>query len=159
VSSLDTFGDSHFAITTFQNHKIENGQKFNTGENYLRLYGILSAVYIQQQALLKLSDLFKTGQIDELKSNFEKLDITFLRHCISAHPINFNQNGTKVSFRIDRNSLNDNGLLNIRDEFNETKTFNNLLLFKRLYFTIGRLLGNNFKKSDFKLLSDRKRRI
>lgn len=124
VSSLDTIDDSQFAITTFQNHKIENGQKFNIGENYLRLYGILSAVYIQQQALLKLSDLFKTGQIDELKSNFDKLDITFLRHCISAHPINFNQNGTKVSFRIDRNTLNDNGPLSIRDEFNKTQTFN-----------------------------------
>jgi hypothetical protein len=124
VSSLDTIGDSQFAITTFQNHKIENGQKFNTGENYLRLYGILSAVYIQQQAMLKLSDLFKTGELQKLKTDFDNLEITFLRHCISAHPINYNQNGKKVSFIIDRNSLNDNGLLNIRDEFNETKTFN-----------------------------------
>ncbi len=124
VSSLDTIGDSQFAITTFQNHKIKYGKKFNTGENYLRLYGVLSAVYIQQQALLKLSDLLKTGQIDELKSNFDKLDITILRHYISAHPINFNQNGTKVSFRIDRNYLNDYGLLSIRDEFNDARTFN-----------------------------------
>ncbi len=124
VSSLDIIGDSQFAITTFQNHKIGNGEKFDKGENYLRLYGVLSAVYIQQQAILKLSDLFKTGHLDNLKADFDKLEITFLRHCISAHPINFNQNGVKVSFRIDRNSLNDNGLLNIRNEFNETKTFN-----------------------------------
>lgn len=124
VSSLDTIGDSQFAITTFLNHKIENGQKFNTGENYLRLYGILSAVYIQQQAILKLSDLFKTGHLEKTKTDFDNLEITFLRHCISAHPINYNQNGSKVSFRIDRNSLNDNGLLSIRDEFNETLTYN-----------------------------------
>ncbi len=124
VSSLDIIGDSHFAITTFQNYKIENGQKFDTGENYLRLYGVLSAVYIQQQAILKLSDLFKTGHLDSLKTDFDKLEITFLRHCISAHPINFNQNGIKVSFRIDRNSLNNNGLINIRNEFNVTQTFN-----------------------------------
>lgn len=124
VSSLDIINDSQFAIMTFQNHKIENDQKFNTGENYLRLYGVLSAVYIQQQALLKLSDLFKTGKIKELKSKFDKLDISFLRHCISAHSINFNLNGTTVSFRIDRNSLNHSGLLSIRDEFNEIKTFN-----------------------------------
>ncbi|MDV3662891.1 hypothetical protein CMU51_02325 [Elizabethkingia anophelis] len=124
VSSLDTVGDSQFAIVTFQNHKIEKVVKFNTGENYLRLYGVLSAVYIQQQAILKLSDLFKVRQIDELKSNFDNLQITHLRHFISAHPINFNKNGKKVSFRIDRNSLNDNGLLSIRDEYNKIQTYN-----------------------------------
>ena len=124
TSSLDTIGDSQFAIVTFINHKIENGKKFNTGENYLRLYGVFSAVYIQQQALLKLSDLFETGQVDNLKSDFDNLEITFLRHCISAHPINYNNNGTKVSFKIDRNSLNDDGLLSIRDESNNMKIYN-----------------------------------
>jgi hypothetical protein len=124
TSSLDIVGDSQFAITTFLNHKIENGSKFNTGENYLRLYGLLSAVYIQQQAILKLFDLFKTGEIDELKKGFDDLEITFLRHCISAHPINYNKDGSKVSYKIDRNSLNDNGLLSVRDESNTAKTYN-----------------------------------
>lgn len=124
TSSLDTLGDSQFAIVTFINHKIENGKKFNTGENYLRLYGLLSAVYIQQQAILKLSDLFKTGEVNNLKNEFDNLEITFLRHCISAHPVNYDNNGTKVSFKIDRNSLNDNGLLSIRDELNNAETYN-----------------------------------
>jgi hypothetical protein len=124
ISSLDAIGDSQFAITTFLNHKIENGNKFNTGENYLRLYGVLSAVYIQQQAILKLFDLFKAGEVEKLKDDFGGLEITFLRHCISAHPINFNKNGSKVSFKIDRNSLNDDGLLSIRDESNNSKTHN-----------------------------------
>ena len=124
TSSLDTIGDSQFAIVTFINHKIENNNKFNTGENYLRLYGLLSAVYIQQQAILKLSDLFKTGQVNSLKKGFDDLKITSLRHCISAHPINYDSNGTKVSFKIDRNSLNDNGLLSIRDESNNAEVYN-----------------------------------
>ena len=124
VSSLDTIGDSQFAITTFINHKIENGKKFNTGENYLRLYGLLSAVYIQQQAMLKLSDLLKTGHLDNLKTDFDKLENTFLRHCISAHPVNFDNNGTKVSSRIDRNYLNDKGELSIRDESNNAISCN-----------------------------------
>ncbi len=130
TSSLDTIGDSQFAITTFLNHKIENGNKFNTGENYLRLYGVLSAVYIQQQAILKLSDLFKTGHQEKLKKDFEDLEITFLRHCISAHPINYSNNISKVSFKIDRSSLNDNGLLNIIDESNNFKTYNIFQLLK-----------------------------
>lgn len=124
ISSLDTIGDSQFAIVAFLNHKIENINKVNTGENYLRLYGLLSAVYIQQQAILKLSDLFKTGQIDRLKQDFDNLQITSLRHYISAHPINYDSNGTKVSFKIDRNSLNDNGLLSIIDESNNIEVYN-----------------------------------
>lgn len=123
TSSLDTIGDSQFAITTFLNCKIENGNKFNTGEHYLRLYGILSAVYIQQQAILKLVDLFKVGEKRKFKVGFSNLEITFLRHCISAHPINFSHDGSKVSFRINRNSLNDYGLLGIRDESNKTRTY------------------------------------
>jgi hypothetical protein len=47
-----------------------------------------------------------------------------LRHCISAHPINYNQNGSKTSFRIDRSSLNDNGLITIRNESNSFLTYN-----------------------------------
>lgn len=113
TSSLDTIGDSQFAIITFINHKIENGESFNTGENYLRLYGLLSAVYIQQQAILMLVDLFKMGSINMLKQEFNNLEITFLRHCISAHPINYDSNGEKVSFKIDRNSINNKGILSI----------------------------------------------
>jgi hypothetical protein len=125
VSSLDIIGDSQFAITSFQNYKVENGKKFNTGENYLRLYGILSAIYIQQQAIIKLSDLFKTGNLKKIKTKFNELEITNLRHYISAHPINFRKNEVVIeSFRIDRNSLNDNGIFIIRDQSNKGKTFN-----------------------------------
>jgi len=46
ISSLDTLGDSQFSIVSFLNHKIDNKSVFNTGEKYLRLYGVLSAIYI-----------------------------------------------------------------------------------------------------------------
>jgi hypothetical protein len=124
TSCLDTIGDSQFAIITFLNHKIENGKQFNTGESYLRIYGVLSAVYIQQQAILKLSDLFKIGKLNLLKNEFGSLEISFLRHCISAHPINYDDSGEKVSFKIDRNSINDNGILSIRDQENNSKEYN-----------------------------------
>lgn len=63
TSSLDTIGDSHFAISTF----IEKNRNNDTGENYLRIYGVLSAVYIQQQALIKLSDLIKLDKLNSIK--------------------------------------------------------------------------------------------
>ncbi len=52
------------------------------------------------------------------------MKITYLRHCISAHPVNYDSNRIKVSFKIDRHSLNDNGLLSIRDESNNAEVYN-----------------------------------
>jgi hypothetical protein len=159
TSCLDTIGDSQFAIITFLNHKIENGKQFNTGENYLRIYGVLSAVYIQQQATLKLCDLFKTGNLSLLKTDFDKLDISFLRHCISAHPINYDNSGQKVSYKIDRNSINDSGILSIRDQNNSSKEYNiysclNIYLKKienQLELISLKLVSSSYKTSESKV--------
>jgi hypothetical protein len=159
TSCLDTIGDSQFAIITFFNHKIANDKQFNTGENYLRIYGVLSAVYIQQQAILKLSDLFKTGSLSLLKTDFDKLDISFLRHCISAHPINYDNLGEKVSYKIDRNSMNDSGILSIRDQNNSSKDYN-IYSFLNIYLTKVedqlelislKLVSSSYKTSESKL--------
>jgi len=141
-SSLDVIGDAQFAIVSFEDSKIKNGKEFNTGEQYLRIYGVLSAVYIQQQAIIKLSDLVKINELSESKKEFDKLDITFLRHCISAHPINFEISKKKYSYKIDRDSINDNGNLSIRDEENNAKIYN---IFSALeeYKKIGELYLNN----------------
>ncbi|MDA3882189.1 MAG: hypothetical protein PF481_02790 [Bacteroidales bacterium] len=124
TTSLDTIGDSLFAIETFINNKVDNTKTNITAENYLRLYGLLSAVYIQQKAILKLADLFKITEYKNIKKDFDNLKITFLRHCISAHPINYNNNGKKVSFKIDRNSVNNKEILCVRDDSNNVKKYN-----------------------------------
>jgi len=123
TSCLDVIGDSQFAIVAFLNRKNENGRLFITGEHYLIIYGIVTAVYIQQQSIVKLADLFKVGQIEALKSSFKSLDITFLRHCISAHPINYDNRGQKESYKIDRNSVNDKGRLSVIDHSNNAKEY------------------------------------
>lgn len=121
---LDTIGDSNFALVEFQNYRIENKRKINTGENYLRIYGVLNAVQIQQHSILKLSDLVKLDSLGNLTSSFKELDITFLRHSISAHPVNYDDRGKKVSFKIDRTSINDFGNLSLRNEHNSVKIYN-----------------------------------
>ena len=124
TSSLDAIGDAQYAIVSFMNSEIKNGKTFNTGEQYLRIYGVLSAVYVQQQAILKLADLFKVYGLTEKKEEFKNLNITFLRNCISAHPINFEISKQKHSYKIDRNAINDSGDLSILDENNNAKTYN-----------------------------------
>lgn len=119
TSSLDTIGDSNYAIIVYL-----NSNSANSGIEYLKLYGVLSAVYIQQQSILKLLELFKVNNLNVMKKEFEDLEITFLRHCISAHPINYDLNGEKVSFKIVRNSLIQNGKVEVCDQSNSFKTYN-----------------------------------
>ena len=122
VSSLDTIGDSNYAIIVYLNSKSED-KTTNSGIEYLKLYGVLSAVYIQQQSILKLLELFKVNNLNIKKNEFAVLEITFLRHCISAHPINYDLNGEKVSFRIVRSSLYHNGKIEVCDQSNTFKTY------------------------------------
>lgn len=116
TSCLDVIADSQLAITDFTNNR--NSYK---NDNYLMIYGVLSAVYIQQQALIRLSQLFKCKKI---KSEFDNLIITFLRHCISAHPVNYTIDNDEVSFKIARYSLSTDGDLVIVDSLNRFKTYN-----------------------------------
>lgn len=145
TSSLDTLGDSHFAIVSFLNSNIENGKHFNIGERYLRLYGVLSSVYIHFRSISTLADLIKTRTI-ELEQEFKSLDISFLRNAISAHPVNFELNGDKTNFKIARYSLNDFGSLDVISKKNKFKTYD---LYKSLNTYIEfseRTLENIIKK-------------
>ncbi|MFT3705617.1 MAG: hypothetical protein QM802_24820 [Agriterribacter sp.] len=69
-----------------------------------------------------------------MKKEFDDLEVTFLRHCISAHPVNYSDETRKTNFKIDRNSINNWGLLSIREEFNNTKTYNLFVSLDEYFF-------------------------
>lgn len=159
TSSLDTIGDSHFAIRAF----IEKDSNNTTSENYLRIYGVLSAVYIQQQALKKISDLVKLENLSSMNKEMKSLKITFLRNCIAAHPVNY-ENRTKnkteiLSFKIDRRSVNELGILSVRDENNNSENYDifecliTYLKFAEIYLEkiCYKLVKTAFKTSEYKI--------
>src|ERR1700731_3985821 len=52
-AAMDIIGDASTAIDNVQRFGLSGPTKHNdTGEKYLRLYGMLSAAYIQQEAIL-----------------------------------------------------------------------------------------------------------
>ena len=63
------------------------------GEKYLRLYGVLNAVYQQQQAILHIFKLFKCPDPKPIKQEFNNLSITQARHKLGAHSINYTVQG------------------------------------------------------------------
>lgn len=125
ISSLDVISDTQIAITHFLNNRINNGGiGYNIGERYLKLYGILSAVYIQKNAFLKLCELFKVENKSLIQRDLNALAIVFLRHSISAHPTNFASDSGVTAFKIDRISVSDEGKISIRDANNKVEIFN-----------------------------------
>jgi len=155
TSCLDVIGDSELAIFEYHNLFELDRTTNRINANYLSLYGVLSAVYIQYTSILKLIDLFKIKNLKEIKKNIDKLDIIKLRHKVAAHPFDTSENGNKESYKIDRNSFQANGnfrLLNSNNDFFTFNVLNSYIFYKKeiikiLYDIIDKLMfyvfGNN----------------
>lgn len=88
--AMDIVGDASLAMRNFAEFALEGPTKYNdVGERYLRLYGVLSAVYIQQQAVLKLYALMGCPSPKEQKGRFEALVLRELRHKLASHGLDY----------------------------------------------------------------------
>lgn len=96
--AMDVVGDSALAIENFLKFSLDGPTRYNeAGERYLRLYGVLSAVYLQQESVRKLYSLMKCDKPKELKKEFDKLEIRTLRHQLASHSVDYApQDGGKV---------------------------------------------------------------
>ena len=88
--AMDVVGDASLAIAHFLRFALDGPTRYNdTGEKYLRLYGLLSAVYIQQEAVLKLYSLMNCPNPKDIKAEFNQLEIRTLRHQLASHSVDF----------------------------------------------------------------------
>lgn len=86
--AMDILGDASLALHNFVEFGIDGPTKYDdTGEKYLRLYGLLSAGYVQQQAALKLHKLMNCTHQKEFKAKADELKIRALRHQLASHSL------------------------------------------------------------------------
>lgn len=92
-SVLDIIGDTELAKSNFREFKIEGPTKIqNYGERYLRLYGILNAVYLQHSAIESFLEIVKfPGKTTALKE-LNQLKILELRNKAGAHTVDYLEN-------------------------------------------------------------------
>ncbi|WP_201508098.1 hypothetical protein [Psychrobacter proteolyticus] len=94
IASEDILEDSNEALKSFLKFGLSGPTKYNDlGEKYLRLYGVLNAVYQQQQAMLHIFKLFNCPNPKSIKQEFNNLSITQARHKLGAHSINYTVQG------------------------------------------------------------------
>ncbi len=90
LTSEDIIEDSNYAIESFLKFGLSGPTKYNDiGEKYLRLYGLLNATYLQQQAILNLYLYFQCPNPKQIKSKIESLKIRDLRNKLGAHSTDF----------------------------------------------------------------------
>lgn len=82
-SCMDTIGDTEIALESFLKLDTDSSDE---GRNYLRIYGALQALYVQQDAIKYLHDALKIPySIDPLVQN-----IRDIRNNATGHPTNRN---------------------------------------------------------------------
>lgn len=85
-TAMDVVGDASAAIRNFLQFGLDGPTRYqDVGERYLRLYGVLSATYIQQQAAMKLFKLMNVPHPKSIKAKLDALDIRDLRHKLASH--------------------------------------------------------------------------
>ncbi|TWI65851.1 hypothetical protein IQ16_05106 [Bradyrhizobium huanghuaihaiense] len=110
TSAMDIVDDGSAAIGHVMKYGLRGPTKYDDlGEKYLRLYGLLSATYIQQQSIGTIYKLMNLPDPKQLRATFETLEIRGLRHKLSSHGTDLldRATGTQQAFVPLRLNLND----------------------------------------------------
>lgn len=88
--AMDILGDSSLALQNFARFSLDGPSRYeDTGECYLRLYGLLGAAYVQQQAAFKLYKLMNCPNPRDVKVELDSLDLRKLRHQLASHSLDY----------------------------------------------------------------------
>lgn len=94
-TAMDIIGDACAAVSNFLQFGLDGPTKYNdVGEKYLRLYGVLSATYIQQEAILKLYKLTQVPKPKDARDKIQSLRIREVRHKLGAHSTEYSSGRT-----------------------------------------------------------------
>jgi hypothetical protein len=97
TAAMDIIDDASAAISHVQRFGLSGPTKHDDmGEKYLRLYGLLSATYIQQQSLDTIYHLMHMPSPKSLRPKFAALEIRELRHKLSSHGTDYFDNATRT---------------------------------------------------------------
>lgn len=134
-SCIDLIDDTENAIiyfSTFGLEKFSAKANKNLGELYLKLYGILNAIYLQMNAIIQLHEICKIPNKKSITDEFHNHDIFELRNIVGAHTPDFEDKSDYMpqklkqnSYRITQMNLNAKGNnLHAIDSFYNLKEFN-----------------------------------
>jgi hypothetical protein len=159
-SLMDVLGDTELAKENYIRYDLTGPTKIlDYGEQYLRLYGILNAVYLQKSAIVSFIELVKLDGKKEIVKKIDGLKLLELRHILGAHTVNFLDNGIINPHQFQRRMLTENTIktLDSKGNFKDynlkelLKEYNSLaedLLIQATEKFINTVLKNGGKKKE-----------
>lgn len=101
MNAFYVFEDTELAKHDFKIFGLQGPSRHqNTGEKYLRLYGILNSIYQQSLAILNLMELFKLEEKQTYKEQLKQSTCIDLRNKIASHSANYSTNRTNKNFDV-----------------------------------------------------------
>lgn len=89
-NAFSLINDTELAKQSFKEFGLQGPSRHkDTGERYLRLYGVLNAAYQQLQAIKNLLEIYKISTKKEIISELDQSKLIQLRNKIGAHSANF----------------------------------------------------------------------
>jgi hypothetical protein len=156
-SAMDLLEDTECAKENYIKFGLDGPTKYDEiGEKYLRLYGLLNALYLQKNAVIALLKYCNLSDLKKEKNEIENLKILKFRHIAGSHTINYkdhsNKNNTNINaYFITRTSLNYDSItfrngnnfeeINIKDSLYDF----NKLIGKKIYIVV-KYLEKSFRE-------------
>ena len=101
MNAFYVFEDTELAKSDFEKFGLDGpSRQKNTGEKYLRLYGILNAFYQQNLAIINLIKLFHLAPEKRIINQLKDLDCIKLRNKIAAHSTNYSEDFNNDKFDV-----------------------------------------------------------
>ena len=94
TSALDVLSDSTSAIGYYA----KTDSPYELGAKYLRIYGFLQCIMLQQDAAESISVTLSGANVDWLRTYPEAYKVREIRHDVAGHPTN--RNGTEFIFLV-----------------------------------------------------------
>jgi hypothetical protein len=140
-SLLDVIGDTELAKDNFRKFKIEGPTKIEDfGERYLRLYGILNAVYLQHSAVESFLEIIKYPAKNAALKDLNDLKILELRNKAGAHTVDYLGNDRKKNPHQISRGIGDNTKIETLDSNNVHQEYDLHLLLNHFDDTVEYLL-------------------
>lgn len=129
LDALYLLEDSQLAKENYYKFGLTGPTKYNeSGEMYLRMYGIYNACYLQKQAIYTLIQIIIPDEYTPISNEIDKMEVFEYRKIFASHTTNVGHGNNKHSYILSRHDLKSDRVMGYSSNKNEQIEFKDGIL-------------------------------